>query len=95
MNRIYDDILCMICIFDTTSKTWGKNAEAASQKMWSEQWKTTDLSDLSKRNDLDAGFPIASEDWNKNHYQAGAMKLAVVGLCLSPFGGGNFVVSKI
>jgi hypothetical protein len=33
-NRIYDDILCMICIFDTTSKTWGKNAEAASQKMW-------------------------------------------------------------
>ena len=27
--------------------------------------------------------PIASEDWNKNHYQAGAMKLAVVGLCLS------------
>jgi hypothetical protein len=41
------------------------------------------------------GFPIASEDWNKNHYQAGAMKLAVVGLCLSPFGGANFVVSKI
>lgn len=34
----------------------------------------------------------SSEDWNKNHYQAGAMKLAVVGLCLSPFGGGNFRV---
>ena len=52
-----------------------------------EQWKTTNL---SKRNDRmtlmrgSHGFPIASEDWNKNHYQAGAMKLAVVGLCLSP-----------